>query len=125
MSEIPFHLGHDYYFFITSHGRDRKGRLRKNRHQFFAVKVDTRSLVITPVGFSYQGLMDAIVHIDAVKKLGVYDSYQPRDKRNGRLAPKKQGVNIEGLAATAGGRSLLIGFRNPVPYKVLCEHPSV
>jgi hypothetical protein len=31
-----------------------------------------------------------------------------------KLAPKNNGLNIEGLAATPDGRSLLIGFRNPL-----------
>ncbi|MBN1561462.1 DUF3616 domain-containing protein [candidate division KSB1 bacterium] len=105
----------DYNFFITSHGRDKKGRLQKNRQQFFAVKIDRQSLQIKPVGRPYQHLLDEMVRMDRLKKLGVYDSYQPSQKKNTVLAPKELGVNIEGLAAAPDRRSLLIGFRNPVP----------
>jgi hypothetical protein len=105
----------DYYLFISSHGRDRKGRIRMNRHQFFAVHVDPADLKITPVGQSYQKLMNDMALYDDLKKLGVYDAYLPHDKKNERLAPKKRGVNIEGLSATPDGKSVLIGFRNPQP----------
>ncbi|MBN1481047.1 DUF3616 domain-containing protein [candidate division KSB1 bacterium] len=106
----------DYYFFITSHGRDKKGRLRRNRHQFFAVRIDPRSYVITPVGRSYQFLMEDMIQLDEFKRLNIVDAFQPNDKKNERLAPKERGVNIEGLAARPDGNSLFIAFRNPVPF---------
>ena len=108
----------DYYFFITSHGRDRKGRLRRNRHQFFAVKVDPNTFEIMPVGKSFQKLMDYLVLNDELKQLGVYETYLPSVKKDENLAPKERGVNIEGLAATPDGKSFLIGFRNPTPNKM-------
>lgn len=104
----------DYYFFITSHGRDRKGRLRRNRHQFFAVQVDPQSYEIAPVGSTYGELMDDLMHVGALKKVNIYDAFQPDDSKDDDLAPKERGVNIEGLAAAADG-ALLIGFRNPIP----------
>lgn len=106
----------DYYFFITSHGRDKKGRLSRNRHQFFAVQVDPRSYTIRPVGRSYQFLLDDMLQLDALKRLNIYQAFQPDDKKNERLAPKEGGVNIEGLAAQPNGNSLVIAFRNPVPF---------
>ncbi|MBN1466531.1 DUF3616 domain-containing protein [candidate division KSB1 bacterium] len=105
----------DYNFFITSHGRDKKGRMSWNRHQFFAVRIDPRTLQIEPVGVAYRDLLDDIFRLEAVKKLSMEDSYLPQEKRNDQLAPKERGVNIEGLAAAPNGRSLLIGFRNPIP----------
>lgn len=105
----------DYYFFISSHGRDKKGRIRKNRHQFFAVKVEPATLNITPVGRSYQNLMNDMALYGDLKKLGVYDAYLPYDSKNEQLAPKKSGVNIEGITVTPDGKSVLIGFRNPQP----------
>ncbi|MGI9240148.1 MAG: hypothetical protein ACR2RV_05075, partial [Verrucomicrobiales bacterium] len=35
--------------------------------------------------------------------------------KSGRLAPKKDGLNIESLCASADGKFLYIGFRNPRP----------
>jgi hypothetical protein len=77
----------DYYFFITSHGRDRKGRLRKNRHQFFAVTVNPHTRQISPVGVSCQRLMDTMMHNKELKKI-FYDAYQPNDKKNDRILDK-------------------------------------
>ncbi len=116
----------EYYFFITSHGRDKKGRLRRNRHRFFAVKIDDR-LNVMPVGAPYRGLLDNLARTRAMQKLSLYDAYLPNDKKREKLAPKKNGVNIEGLAAIPGTEKLIIGFRNPIPHGkailVVLENP--
>jgi len=107
----------DYYFFISSHGRDAKGRLRENRHCFFAVQVDKREndFVIRPVGRVYKHLLDDLIMVEELKKVGLPDFYQPHVPKHEQLEPKHLGVNIEGLSASADGKSLLIGFRNPIP----------
>jgi hypothetical protein len=107
----------DYYFFISSHGRDAKGRLRENRHCFFAIQVDKRGndFVIRPVGRVYKHLLDDLVAVEGLKKIGLPDLYQPKVPKNEQLEPKHLGVNIEGLSVAADGKSLLIGFRNPIP----------
>ncbi len=102
----------DYYVFITSHGRDKKGRLRRNRHQLFAVKID-KNMNIIPVGKPYSGLMNSLVTKKELKFL--YNTYLPHDKKREELAPKKRGVNIEGLAVIPGTQKCIIGFRNPIP----------
>ena len=62
---------------------------------------------------SYHGLLDAILatHHEGygVLKTAIGDL----SRRDPDLAPKKHGFNIEGMAATPDGRSLLIGMRNP------------
>jgi hypothetical protein len=58
--------------------------------------------------------MDDLMHVDVLKKVNIYDAYQPDDSKDEDLAPKERGVNIEGLAVAADG-ALLIGFRNPIP----------
>ncbi len=105
----------DHYFFISSHGRDRKGRLRRNRHQFFALKIDPQTYAIKPVGSSYRKLLDDMMFVPALHSLNLRDAFQPDNKKDESLAPKERGLNIEGLAATPEG-TLLIGFRNPIPH---------
>ena len=105
----------DYYFFISSHGRDRKGRFRENRCRFFAVKIDrSEGFDVQPVGKPYRRLIDDLLRLPSVKRTGLIDAYQPTVKKKTELAPKVRGVNIEGLAAASSGE-LLIGFRNPRP----------
>jgi len=104
----------DYLFFISSHGRDKKGRRRENRRQFFAVKVDD-DFNMESVGAAYHNLMDDMVRVKSLQKIALYDSYLPNEKKAAKLAPKKNGVNVEGLAAIPGTEKLIIGFRNPVP----------
>jgi hypothetical protein len=38
-----------------------------------------------------------------------------KKKEEQKLAPKEDGLNIEGLCASPGGKTLYIGFRNPRP----------
>ena len=104
----------EFLFFISSHGRDKKGRRRENRYQFFAVKIG-RDLNMEPVGHAYHNLMDGLVRVKALQKTALYDSYLPHKKKVEKLAPKKNGVNVEGLATIPGTDKLIIGFRNPVP----------
>lgn len=104
----------DAIFFISSHGRDKKGRRRENRRQFFAVKVDDH-FNIKPVGQPCHSLLDEMVQVKSLQKIDLYDSYLPKKKKVDKLAPKKNGVNIEALAAIPGTEKLIIGFRNPVP----------
>lgn len=107
----------DYYFFISSHGRDKNGRLRENRCRFFAVQIKKNDgqFTIHPVGKPYRRLMDDLVQVNGLKKSGLYSAYLPDDKKNQQLNPKIRGVNVEGLSATPDGNQLLIGFRNPRP----------
>ena len=104
----------EFIVFITSHGRDKKGRLRTNRHQLFAVKVD-KQLNIIPVGKPYNSLMNDLTRVKSLKKISLYNAYLPNDKKEEKLAPKIAGVNIEGLASIPGTEQCIIGFRNPIP----------
>jgi hypothetical protein len=95
-------------YWITSHGRDSRGKAFLNRHRFFATElVPGRPPTLKPVGEPYTGLLRDIRDADGLKsyKLG---------KAAHRAAEADGGFNIEGLAATPDG-GLLIGFRNPVP----------
>jgi hypothetical protein len=106
----------DYIFWITSHGRSRSGELRPNRHQFFAVRVAKQGdqYVFTKVGRTYRNLVQQMVADSQLQGIGIAESLSLHEKKNKRLAPKREGFNIEGLAAAPDG-SLLIGLRNPRP----------
>ena len=105
----------DQLVWISSHGRNKKGKVRKDRMQLFSSHQLAADRVTWNVSFSptYHGLLDAILatHHEGygVLKTAIGDL----SKRDPDLAPKKHGFNIEGMAAAPDGKSLLIGMRNP------------
>jgi len=99
----------DRAFWMGSHGRNRAGKLRRNRCRFFAtdIKLADGQVTLTPVGKPCKTLLD---------DLETDPRYGPFHLEEASLhAPKeKDALNIEGLSATPEGH-LLVGFRNPVP----------
>ena len=95
-------------YWISSHGRNRQGKLRPDRQRFFATDVDPgMQPSVTPAGTPYRGLLDDLVAAPTLAGLRLGEAAQ--------LAPEAPGgLNIEGLAAMPDG-GLLVGFRNPVP----------
>jgi hypothetical protein len=99
----------DQIYWIGSHGRNREGKHRPNRHCFFAttVRVTTNGFRLVPVGTNYKRLLKDLDKDPRLKAFDLADA--------AKRAPKSKGaLNIEGLCAF-GPDSLLIGFRNPVP----------
>jgi len=108
-------------FWITSHGRNRDGQYFCSRYQFFAttVTLDGGELNITVDG-NYTNLIDDLISYDSIYNLGLADAIGVTHGRIDTndipdLAPKEDGLNIEGLCTAADGSSVLIGFRNPRP----------
>lgn len=113
-------------FWITSHGRNGKGKRRPNRYRLFAtdLNVTANGMKLTWLG-RYDRLVGDLLDETAwqgppaettkavIEKLR--SATRLTKKRVKKLAPKRRGMNIEGLAATPSGTGLLIGFRNPVP----------
>ena len=96
-------------YWIASHGRNSKGKLRPDRQRFFATDVDPGAQPpgVTPAGTPYSGLLDDLAAAQTLAGLRLGDA--------ARLAPEAPGgLNIEGLAAMPDG-SLLVAFRSPVP----------
>lgn len=95
-------------YWISSHGRNKNGKLRKERYRFFATEVDTRTVPpsLRPVGVPYTGLLEVLLAADALKRHKLKDAAQRAPEAAG-------GLNMEGLAATTDGK-LLIGLRNPI-----------
>ena len=112
---------HGRIFWITSHGRNRDGKYWYSRNQFFAttVTLEGNALNVTVDG-NYTNLLDDLIAYDSIYNLGIADAIGVVDGHVDTnnipdLAPKDQGLNIEGLCAAADRSSILIGFRNPRP----------
>jgi hypothetical protein len=100
----------DRVYWITSHGRNAKGKDSPNRERFFATTfvLTNGQVKLIPVGKPYPRLLDDLIR---EPKLAPYNLALAS-----RLAPKEPGaLNIEGLTSTPEG-TLLIGFRNPIPH---------
>ncbi len=111
-------------FWIASHGRSRHGDYWPSRYRFFATTVATDGSVT--VDGVYFDLIDDLIQYDrfwlangldlgleaAIGTLG--DHIDPATIPD--LAPKVNGLNIEGLCTTADGTKMFIAFRNPRPH---------
>jgi hypothetical protein len=108
-------------YWISSHGRNRNGKIRPNRYRFFATSIESEDtkMSIAPVGKPCKTFVHSLVgsekmnhlKLDAVTRLD--DDEMPKRQRR-KLAPKQQGLNIESLCACADGKTIYIGLRNPL-----------
>lgn len=110
----------DRVYWITSHGRNRNGKWRPNRHRFFATKltVDAGGVTIRGIGLPCTKLAEKMAGDATIRALcpeieASLGLDPPVDTRRKRFAPKKDGLNIEALCAAPDGRTLYIGLRNP------------
>ncbi len=107
-------------YWITSHGRNKDGKLRLNRYRFFATDIEREGDVVRlwPVGKPCTSLVRALVSDKVTQGLGLYEATRLgadlSKKQREKLAPKEEGLNIEGLCASADGKTMYIGFRNPL-----------
>lgn len=99
----------DLVFWIGSHSRNSDGEPRPARHILFATRIRGTGLEarLDPVGRPFRGLVAAM---SAAPELGRFQFLRAAE----RAGEAKGGLNIEAMAAGAGG-TLWIGFRNPVP----------
>ena len=110
----------DRIYWITSHGRNKNGKPRASRYQFFATDINKQGsdISLKPVASSCFDLAHKMVKDKKLEFLGLdkatgfYDLDLSKEQRK-LLAPKEQGFNIEGLCGSADGKSLYIGLRNP------------
>jgi hypothetical protein len=112
----------DRIYWITSHGRNKNGKMRTSRYRFFATKVNVQNqrVNITPVGIPCHTIVHNLVKTKAARQLGLENvtrfGTNLKKQQRESLAPKNAGLNIEALCASADGNTLYIGFRNPRPY---------
>lgn len=95
-------------YWIASHARNAKGKLREDRQRFFATDVipGNGTPTLRPAGRPYTGLLADMIASPALAALKLGEAAE--------LAPELDGgFNIEGLAEGPHG-SLLIGLRNPL-----------
>ena len=109
-------------YWISSHGRNKDGKIRPNRYRFFAtiVKSQNGKFTIEPVGKPCKTLIHDLVKSRSMRYLGLdratrFGTGKLSKKERQKLAPKEGGLNIEGLCASADARTIYIGFRNPRP----------
>lgn len=108
-------------YWITSHSRNKDGKMRPSRYRFFALdfSVDAGTINFTPVGKPCSTLLQQLLTDPAAKSLNLWAAARlgedlPKKQRE-KLAPKDDGLNMEALAASPDGKTLYIGFRNPRP----------
>ena len=98
----------DRLYWIGSHGQNKNGKDRPNRHMLFATNIPHRNLdnlEITDGPYDLTG---------ALKNAPVLHKYF--SKKIWKRAPKKGGINIEGIVFDAKG-DLLVGLRSPLSQK--------
>jgi hypothetical protein len=94
-------------YWISSHGRNKKGEVQERRHRFFATEPGKDGRRLAPVGRPYTRLLEDMIDAEHLAKYPLVQASS--------LTPEAPGAfNIEGLAATPDG-TLLIGLRNPAP----------
>ena len=97
----------DRAYWLTSHGRNQKGKLKTERLFFFATTVPSEGASISLAGRPYDRLLEDLI---AAPQLAPFELAAAAQR-----APRAPGgLNIEGLTATPEG-TLLVGLRNPVP----------
>jgi len=107
---------------ITSHGRNRSGKVRPDRYRLFASHaIESRDgKAAQAFSSSFNGLASMILDNGDRSYAPLRKAIGDLSRTDPALAPKKRGLNIEGLTATRDGEILLIGVRNP---QKGCEGP--
>ncbi len=120
----------DRIYWITSHGRAKDGQLRPNRYRFFAttIKVQNGNVTITPIGRPCKTLIHQLIKTKNMHRLELdkatrFNKILTKKERK-KLAPKEKGLNTEALCASADGKTLYIGFRNPLPVNSDTHKPN-
>lgn len=108
-------------YWITSHGRNKDGKFRPARYRFFATELTPDGNLIKPVAKPYQDLAVDLIAFKSDVQKDLTDAsgfgFDLKGKNAAKLAPKDEGLNIEGLCASTDGKTLYIGFRNPLHKK--------
>ncbi|WP_237078496.1 DUF3616 domain-containing protein [Myxococcus xanthus] len=93
-------------FWLTSHARNSSGKKAPSRLRFFATEETDAGPRL--VGRPYTQLLDDMLAAPQLARFGLDGAETKAPKAPG-------GLNIEGMTAMADGRTILVGFRSPVP----------
>jgi hypothetical protein len=94
-------------FWLTSHGRSASGKLKPERHRFFATEVPDAERPFEIVGVPYERLLEDLIADPRYATFGLAAASVRAPKDEG-------GLNMEGMTARAE-QGVFIGFRSPVP----------
>lgn len=119
----------DRVYWIASHSRDEDGRLKPGRHRFFATAItrEDGKIGIEPLGKPCTTLLNGLPGLSNMstlrldKAMGLGEELSERLRR--KLAPTNEGLNIDAFCADPRIGTLLIGFRNPRPVRVITGRP--
>jgi hypothetical protein len=95
-------------FWLTSHGRNSKGKMQDARYFLFATSLPRPGDPVQLVGEPYPSLLDDLLASEPLRRFDLQSAAEKPPKESG-------GLNIEGLTATPDSRVMYIGFRNPIP----------
>jgi hypothetical protein len=98
----------DAAYWLTSHGRNSKGKMQNARFILFATTLPRPGEPAQLVGQPYLSLLDDLLASEPLRRFDLRTA-------SGRPPKEKDGLNIEGLTATPDNRAMYIGFRNPIP----------
>lgn len=97
----------DVAFWMTSHGRNSSGKLKRERLRLFATSLPKAGQGLSVVGKPYEHLLDDLLADARLERFGL--------RAAAELAPKAPGgFNLEGMTARREG-GVWVGFRNPLP----------
>ncbi|CAA0081427.1 Uncharacterised protein [Halioglobus japonicus] len=102
-------------YYITSHGRNKKGNRKLDRYRFLATQIDPSSDTPTlhAVDTPYLALVEDMIASSELQALDIASVSRLEEEKMKDLAPKKAGLNIEGMSRSRDGKALYIGLRNP------------
>jgi hypothetical protein len=98
----------DAAYWLTSHGRNSKGKMQNARYILFATTLPRLGAPVQLVGQPYVSLLDDLLASEPLRPFDLQSAA-------GRPPKEKDGLNIEGLTATPDNRAMYVGFRNPIP----------
>lgn len=110
-------------YWITSHGRNKKGKIKEDRYRLFGLLLEagpSSAPTLRPMGQPYRHLVQDMLESASWERptQAVLDALTAATRLSEseleELAPKVRGLNIEGLATSPDDNRLLIGFRNPL-----------
>lgn len=97
----------EHAFWLSSHSRSGKGKLKSERLRFFATRLPSYRGAPRVVGKPYAGLVDALSVDPRYAALGLSEAAEHPPKT-------ERGLNIEGMTLHASG-GVLVGLRAPAP----------